>query len=478
MALHGHVMCFTSMDDASDPFLPGPSHCGPPKALRVKSGRRIGPKFVRTGDLILNATDAVWLMVLTSLSIFIHVFRIQYPRKMLDHEEQWLAGINKYMSGMYFSPSEGPLSYQIMFGFAYLLGYDGKMTSKDGEFSAMYYVSLRITCALIGAIGAPMTYLALRFMNVGCGTASIGGLLVALDLFLIASSRILSGHGLAHCAACVALMAISAFDACQTLGTFVFEGVTIGAAIACDTRCVVILVCAALRLVRVKDAVYKIGILGALSLLVVLVTWFFHFVYLPLTDSTSDCPKGLEPFLVAAKEGTWCRHYSYWDIPRILMSVMMHRPKNASSGSDPNVWGYPLAVMKCHAIFSEANERKIGLMGNPLTWVPAFIAIALSGFQGFQEVKKEVTWEASMVIGYVLSYVTCGEASDFYLCVIIGLMLLAKMIDEIPPKARGFAKTALVTCVFFGFWFWSPVCYGFYVAEWEFLTGRTWIEIL
>lgn len=417
--------------------------------------------------LDLDLRDTVLLMVIIAVSVIISVFRIQFPKLIFDKEMKGILELDNYLKGRYFYTENAPFCYQVAAFFCRLLDYPGDLSASQGKYDNMYYVSLRIMPALFSALCSPLSYIIMRLMRCSQSAAVVTSLLFATDLLYLVTGREVSIDGYAHFFACLSLLSVCAFEFYQSFTAFVFECLFVGLGIASDYKCFAVLAVAVVSHIDKRRGLVKIGILVASSLAILVSAWIIHVSVLPFGDYKSNMPEQMRIWMVNEEKPQWRERNGQGSVVKRAIDLMLYRDKTVRRVDDFPLLTFPFACDVFRVVCDVDSHRRIALIGNPFTWIPVIGAVVMAGLKAL--VDGELTMQAALVAGYLVALLECKESSDYTMCLLFGFILLVRSVEELPKKVRGFVVSALVSGAVYGFWFWSPLGYAFYVPDWKFL---------
>jgi hypothetical protein len=125
-------------------------------------------------------------------------------------------------------------------------------------------------------------------------------------------------------------------------------------------------------------------------------------------------------------------------------------------------------------VLYETANRKIVYFGNPLVWVPAVLAVAATAAEA-AATSNFGRIEVVFAAGYALGLVVPGAQPEYCVSLVFALLLLTRWVERVPAGARGFVGSVVIGAALFGFYLWSALAYGFYVADFGFLQwGGHW----
>jgi dolichyl-phosphate-mannose--protein O-mannosyl transferase len=191
----------------------------------------------RTSPLVLDSTDAVLILFLTALGMITRVFRIQFPPYVVSDEYVFGEFINSYLTGVYFTDINPPLTKLIMAGIAHYSGYKAdynfEQIGSNKTYPNMNYIPLRITPAFFGALRVPLTYFTMRAMLCSHLCASVTAVLIASDLSLIVGARHILSDGILHFFSCLAIFSIFIAERYSSVFLFLLEGICLACVVSC-----------------------------------------------------------------------------------------------------------------------------------------------------------------------------------------------------------------------------------------------------
>jgi dolichyl-phosphate-mannose--protein O-mannosyl transferase len=424
--------------------------------------------------LKLDFTDCNLLVLLTAIGISMHVFRIQYPRHAFPNEEFALPRVNSYLTGHYYYPDEPPFAYQLQALVGYFLTYDGKTTVSTRGFSSLYYTSLRITSAFLSGLTAPLFYLLLRSLGSGPAFSAIGACVVVTDLMLIASGREIGRYGIFQFLIVSSLFLITLYDRYTSVTFLMIEAVVIGLTVVTHYRAVVLLAIAVIQQLRSPGFAGRILILLAVAFVIWFATFAVHLTVLPFATANEYAPACVLQALLPDSAPNWEARLEFPSLFVRVFALAFSRPGEQRAYAPFAWWRWPLALAKCEVLYDQ-DHRKIVYFGNPFVWLPVVAAVGATAAQAAATLNAGRV-EAVLALGYFLGLAVPGPPPDYCLSLFFGIALLVRWLERLPLVFRGFAASVAVGAALFGFYLWSPLAYGFYVADFDFLQwGQRWL---
>jgi dolichyl-phosphate-mannose--protein O-mannosyl transferase len=448
-----------------------------------------------TPPLILDATDAVAIIVLLAIGIITRTFRIHHPRSVVFDEVCFGDFTNWYLTGDYFTDIHPPLGKLIMAGIASLTGYKGdfkfQKLMQKGDYPTMEYVALRMTPAFFGALCVPLIYFGMRSMLGSRFASFVSSLFIAFDLMMIAESRHILSDGLLHFFSCLSLVSIFAFERFNNLFMLMFEAISLGCVAACKYTSGGLIVLACIRQFNLLDlssfkrelfgSIFRSGILVSTVILIHFLAYAIHLHVIPYrTDEIIGSPRCVLETLVERPNPDWNRRHGKHSTLYLVVALMltMHQgnmelPPRLPFASKWYEW--PLCMGKSIIFWGQGNTR-IVCLGNVFVYWPVFFAIIIN------LVRVCFSWdfsseESGLLCGYLVSFLPFALITrdcfvyHYAIPLIVGCCNLGLLIDrKLPPVARGFAYSMFAAMALFGYVFWFPWIYGFEVPDLDFLS--------
>ncbi|KAK8899399.1 hypothetical protein M9Y10_001715 [Tritrichomonas musculus] len=152
----------------------------------------------------LTSYDALYIFILTSISLAIRLWVIYHPDGPAFDEVHFGNFTNWYTKSQFFFDIHPTLGKLLMFGFANLSEYDGNLGfHSTRHYSSCSYISLRVTPAIFSALCCPLIYLTLRFTGFGYLSAITASILLITDTSLATEGRFILSDGILHFFCCL-----------------------------------------------------------------------------------------------------------------------------------------------------------------------------------------------------------------------------------------------------------------------------------
>jgi dolichyl-phosphate-mannose--protein O-mannosyl transferase len=469
----------------------------------VELGTRDQVKAFTTADTIL-------VLLISVFSFATHLWRIEHPDYVVFDEVHFGNFTNWYTRSEHFFDIHPPLGKLVMFFVANFSEYGGDIDF-EGGYGKVHktpdFVILRLTPAIFSAFCPPLIYLAMRFSSFSCAASFVTGFLLACDTSMLTEHRFTLSDGMLHFFTCLFLAHYSHAtrippDSSQCYGSLLVSGVILGCACACkNTAWGLMPYMGIVEFLRLLIPFKKIGAPfideliyhGAICLGPVLGIHFLsfgiHWILLPFHGPGSDWlfpstryqlidPTVIETQIFGKR---FCWPDLYLNLVTLFISMHVGNMKILSFHpyqSRPINW--PL-LTGCFVAFWSGSSGEVDCIGNVFVYYPAFFSLFLVLFAWN---RKKWNVAVRFVLGWVLSFFPFWLVPrsmylyHYLIPLVFGCMSIGACLDLWLPKFWvGFAAVGLSLMGLFGFWLWSPLCYGtphledqfvFWTSRWRY----------
>ena len=471
-----------------------------------------------------NKKTLFFLILLFSLSIYLHFLHLSFPTKVV-FDEQWYASSSaSYFSQKYYFDTHPPLVKLLIAGSGYVFGFEeptGDFYFKHGDNypNVKNYLPFRFLPAILGSLLPILGWFIVRELGGSKKAAFLAGIFLLFDNALLLQSRLILIEIILVFFSLLSVLFYLLFRKQKKYKRkwyffLLLLGVSLGATISVKwsgiISLVVILFLEVLRLDNeqvekkqktknfLKQKKKEIGFIFiaifVIPFIVYVFSFFLHFSLLSFQRDFNNVADPLSyndeettadtPYVFHLKEPPGNFVNKFIQTHKIMISVFSVDGEHPYSSE---WWGWPIG-RKAMLYFKE-GDINLYLLGNPVVWFFAFFAVLSLFFIPLYKAKnklKSPDFFRNRVILYfyffsLLVYVGFSSTSFlfyYFLPLCFSIIIFSLCFDfytqKMSEKKKNIIWALLILICFLSFLFYLPFTYGIPLSE-RAISLRLWL---
>jgi hypothetical protein len=199
-----------------------------------------------------------------------------------------------------------------------------------------------------------------------------------------------------------------------------------------------------------------------------------HIVLLPFDAPSQFAPPSVRAALVNRSRPDWRARADGPSVVHRAIATILADADIEPTKSEFSWWTWLFARAPCRLLYEE-EHRRIVYFGNPFVWIPVLLSVVAS-IMDIAITRNIGRLEGVLVIGYAAAIVVPGDPPAYCLGLVFGMALLTRWLGRVPVRVRSFVMWVAAGGCLFAYFFWNPLAYGLYVADFRFLAwNRVWL---
>lgn len=462
----------------------------------------------------INMADTILILILLFIGTFTRIFRIQFPKEIVNNEDTIGQQINYYQSNQYFDNYQFPPVTSLFYYYiSTLIHYDGQFnyttgakfcTRKKNNYINCVHIQFRTVSAVLTGFCPILIYLTVRIMFYLSSSSStlftiqlssfVAAVLFSFETSLISQERYMFIDGFLHHCICASLF-FTYFDNFYLMWhTFLFKCFYLSLSFSISPIHSFGLIFSSLIrefLVFKPKFIFKMNYALARSLsivtFVVVFQFFFYMIHakiLPfkkLDFENEKVPAFIEKVLIDRENPDWkSRNQNQTILNMIVHSIylMFHRSEiERKVKFESNAWNWPFGnflkgiILYHHDNCSSYSHHYYACIPNIFVYLLVIVFVVVGIFLTIRNVKYPKKRKFSvdflfLLIAYVTSimpffFVKHTFIYNYSVSLIFGILIISNVTEKlINPKYRVFIYSAAILMALIGYFLFAPYVYG------------------